>query len=293
VEIRTKLATFIPFLVALAYVFYTTGTINLISSFIYILAALFLDMAVTAINNHLNKREENKEPHYSFRKSLTIIIVMLTISAGIGLYLVYLHGLAILLAGMFCFLIGITYTFGPAPISKSCYGELLSGFVVGTVVMFIVVSINDPAFQPLGLALNFQEMRLVLDIDLMRIFSFVIITLPAAFGGANIMLANNICDEEEDRALRYTLVHNIGRKNALYLFACLYYGTYLSIVVSSRLGWIPIWCIFTLVTLFPVQKNINRFFKKQTKHETFALSVNNYVLILLSLAASMLVGYFI
>ena len=71
VEIRTKLATFLPFLVALAYSFYMTGRINVQSTLIYLAAALLLDMSVTAINNHFNKREEKEKPHYSTIKIIT------------------------------------------------------------------------------------------------------------------------------------------------------------------------------------------------------------------------------
>ena len=290
VEIKTKAATLFPFLVALSYVFYITGAINLISTLIYIPAALFLDMSVTAINNHLDYREENKSPHYGNWVGWLIIGAMLLVSAVLGLYLVYLHGFTLFVAGAFCFVIGIIYTFGPAPISKSPYGELASGFVAGTVIMFIVVTINDPNFQPLGMAFNIEEARLRMDIDIIWLASFVIITLPAALSASNILLANNICDAEADRAFRYTLVHHIGVDNGLKLFAAMYYASYLAIIIASLLGLIPLWSLLTLVTLVSVQKNITRFFKRQAKPDTFVLSVENFTTIMSVYAISMVVG---
>jgi len=204
--------------------------------------------------------------------------------------LAYIHGVTILLAGAFSLFIGIIYTLGPTPISKTTYGELVSGFVVGTVIMFIVVSINNPYFQPLGLHFDSNELRLAMDIDLLGLFSFGLVTLPATFSISNILLANNICDEEEDRLLRYTLVHQIGRDNALWLFAALYGGVYLAIVVASILGLVPLWSLLTLLTVVPVQRNIRTFFEKQVKSETFALSIKNFVIISLSFTLCMIIG---
>ena len=290
VEIRTKLATLLPFLIALAYVFYTTGTINPFSTLIYFMAALLIDMSVTAINNHFNKREEKVEPHYGSFKSLMIIGFMLFISALLGLTLVYLHGFTILLAGLFCVLIGICYSFGPAPICKSPYGEIASGFTIGVVIIFIVVSINDPTFVPLGLYFYPSTLLLTMNLDLLGLGLFGLITLPAVFCVANIMLANNICDAEADRSLRYTLVHSIGVKNALRLFAGLYYCSFGAIILAVILRQIPIWCLLVLFTIFPIQKNILRFREKQSKAETFALSVKNNVIMLLAYAFTIALG---
>ena len=290
VEIRTKLATLLPFLIALAYVFYTTGTINPFSTLIYFMAALLIDMSVTAINNHFNKREEKVEPHYGSFKSLMIIGFMLFISALLGLTLVYLHGFTILLAGLFCVLIGICYSFGPAPICKSPYGEIASGFTIGVVIIFIVVSINDPTFVPLGLYFYPSTLLLTMNLDLLGLGLFGLITLPAVFCVANIMLANNICDAEGDRSLRYTLVHSIGVKNALRLFAGLYYASFGAIILAVILRQIPIWCLLVLLTFFPIQKNILHFREKQSKAETFSLSVKNNVIMLLAYAFTIAMG---
>ena len=293
VELRTKVATVLPFLVALAYVFYTIGTINLYSTVIYIISACLLDMSVTAINNHFNSRNENQVPHYTTFISLSIISIMMFTSAGLGLYLVYLHGINILLAGVFCFVMGIAYSFGPAPICKTPYGEVASGFTVGVVIMFIVITINNPAFNPLGLAFNLESMELMLNINIVALLSFGILALPSFLCVANIMLANNICDEDGDRTFRFTLVHSLGKENALKLFANMYYASYISIIIGILLGIIPIITLFVLATFFPVQKNISLFLKKQTKRETFVLSVKNFVMIMLSYGFFMgLSGFF-
>jgi 1,4-dihydroxy-2-naphthoate octaprenyltransferase len=290
VEIQTKTVTILPFLLALAYVFYTTGTINLLSTLIYIPAALLLDMSVTAANNYKNSRLESDEKHYSNKTSIAIIGLMSLVSAVLSIYLVCLHGLILLLAGAFCFAMGILYSFGPAPICKSAYGEVVAGFTIGTMIMFIVVSINDPAFAPLIVDFISQGTRLDISIDIFGLAYFVLLTLPATLSGANILLANNICDAEKDLPYRRTLVHNIGLKNALKLFVCLYAASYIAIFAAVLLRLIPPWSLLVFLTVFPVKKNIKRFFAKQVKSETFALSVINFAIIMICLTLCLFVG---
>jgi len=288
VEIQTKLASVMPFLAALAYAFYLTGAINLRNSLIYLVAAFLFDMAVTAINNYMDKRETKAVPHFSRPVSLVIIFTMATAAGVLGLYLAHLYGLAVLLAGMICFVAGVAYTYGPAPISKSPYGEAVSGFVMGFVIMFIVVSINAPTVPMVDIV--FYHWHLYIDINLANLLAFGLVTLPAVCLIANIMLANNICDLEADKATRYTMARHIGVPNALALFATLNCVAYLAIVAASILGILPLWCLITLVTILPVQKNIRVFFKRQVKRETFSLAVKNFMLIMLVFALTMLLG---
>ena len=288
VEIRTKLASVLPFFAAMAYAFHLTGSINLRDSVIYLVAALLFDMAVTAINNYIDKRETKSALHFSRAVSLAIIFAMTAAAAALGLYLAYSHGLAVLLAGIICFTAGIAYTYGPAPISKSPYGEAVSGFVMGTVIMFIVVSINAPELALADITVN--DGRLNIGIDIVNLAAFALVTLPAACLIANIMLANNICDIEADRATRYTMARHIGVPNALALFATLNCTAYLAVVAAVVLGIVPVWCLAVLVTVWPVQKNIRAFFRRQVKPDTFVLSVRNFVLVMAVFTVTMAIG---
>jgi 1,4-dihydroxy-2-naphthoate octaprenyltransferase len=97
---------------------------------------------------------------------------------------------------------------------------------------------------------------------------------------ANIMLANNICDLEKDIVVkRHTLPYYIGKK-ALYLFAALYYATYLATIIMVIVGILSPVCLLSLITIIPVQKNIVTFFRKQEKATTFVMAIKNYILIM-------------
>jgi len=97
------------------------------------------------------------------------------------------------------------------------------------------------------------------------------------------MLANNICDVEEDILNnRFTLPYYIGKPMALKLFKLLYYVGYTDIVVLVMLKVMPLTYLLILLTFIPVNKNINLFYNKPIKRKTFILSVKNFVLMNIS-----------
>jgi len=110
---------------------------------------------------------------------------------------------------------------------------------------------------------------------------------------ANIMLANNICDLKHDIAVnRYTLAYYI-QKHSTKLFAAIYYITYLSVIVMVAIKQISPVSLLLLLTLIPVQKNINIFMNKQVKEETFIAAIKNFVLIIIVHSILLFVGAFI
>ena len=290
VEIKTKLASVLPFLCALAYAFYLTGGLNWRSTLIFLAGDLLFDMSVTAINMHLDKRESGEKPHYPTAVSLAVIFGLIGSAAVFGLYVAYLHGLAVLLAGFVCFAAGIAYTFGPMPISKSPYGELVSGFVEGFVLMFIVTAINTPGYLIADITVSLETWRALIHLDGLNLLRLALVTAPASLCIANIMLANNTCDLEIDWNRRYTMPRHIGLKNALRLYGWLYYAVYVLIAAASLTGAVPPLCLLTLATLVPVGKNIRRFREKQTKPETFPLSIMNFALITAVFTATLAAG---
>jgi len=75
------------------------------------------------------------------------------------------------------------------------------------------------------------------------------------------------------------LPYYIG-KNALNLYAGLYYLTYLATIAMVALTILSPICLLSLVTIIIVQKNINEFFKKQEKSITFILAIKNFIIIM-------------
>ena len=160
---------------------------------------------------------------------------------------------------------------------------------MGFFIPFLVVYVNAPGDSLVYF--SFNNWVLQLWFNLAGLFKLGIVTVPAIGGIANIMLANNICDVEEDiKVNRFTLPHYIGIENALNLFAGLYYLSFAAVIVMAVFKILPIYVLFVLVTLIVVQKNIRTFRKLQSKEKTFILSVQNLVLILLPLIIVMIIA---
>lgn len=278
VEIKTKITSIFAFLMTIALLVYHKQTIDWGLTLIFFAAMFIFDLTTTAINNYIDTKNNDQILQFNRRTALVIIGVMFGISTALGLWLALLTDIIILLVGGICFLCGIFYTYGPVPISRQPLGEVLSGIFYGLLIPFILIYINLPVGTLLSLNVNLQTISLELHvIPLLSLLLFSVIPFSTT---ANIMLANNICDVEKDiKVKRYTLPYYIG-KNALYLHAGLYYLTYAATITLVATDLIAPICLLSLVTIIPVQKNINKFFKKQEKATTFMTAIQNYIIIM-------------
>jgi 1,4-dihydroxy-2-naphthoate octaprenyltransferase len=292
IELSTKLASFTPYLTGIAYVFYFSGRIDVFYSLVLAAAVVLFDMPVTMINNYLDNKRSGKTPHFSRKVSLAWIFSMTGLSIVLGLYLTYTFGLVVLLVGMLCFFAGIFYTYGPIPISRTPYSEIVSGLVQGFCIIFLVVFINLP--RGTLAEIHFDFVTFTLTINFLNLLRLGIVALPTIFCIANIMLANNICDVERDVLdKRYSLPYYIGRPKALILYRWLYLAAYASILAGIATGSLPIISLLSCLTLPLVWRNINKFSQAPEKSTTFVLSIANFVLILYAVIITLIIGRFI
>jgi len=294
IEIRTKTASLLPFLTALAYCFYLGGSqasINVRSSVLFFTAMLLFDFTTNMINNYIDFCEENATWYLKRWIMLAMLFFALVSATGIGLYLVWLHGLTFFLSGVFCFAIGIGYSFGPMPICKSSYGEICAGIAMGFMIPFLLMEINAPGI----IKITFDGMYAQITIDPYRFMKLALVCVPVAFSLANITFANNISDIEKDRADRYTLPRHIGIKNSLRVFNAAYIVLYIAIVLACVLRILPWTCLFVLLTAIPVYKNAKQFNIKQEKNNedgtgTFVLTIINFVIIVIPYIVCIFIG---
>ena len=279
VEIKTKITSVFPFFLTLAYLFYQKQSPDPKLTTIFFLSMLLIDLATTAINNYIDSREYPEMLPLSRHASLAVILALLIVGSGLGLYLAWCTDLVVLCVGGLCLLCGVCYTFGPVPISRQPLGELFSGIFQGVLIPFLILYINMPAGTYLTFSLNPSRPELTL--QLKPLFTLLLFTVPPTLATANIMLANNTCDVEKDTAVgRFTLPYYLGKKRAVRLFAALYYLAYLVPCVMVLLRLLPVTCLLILVTLPSALKNISAFRREQKKETTFALSIRNYVMLI-------------
>lgn len=278
VEIKTKITSIFAFLMTIAFLLYKEQMIDWKLTAIFFCSMFVFDLTTTAINNYIDARSNEQVLQFKRRTALVIIMVLFGVSTALGLYLAYLTDIVVLLIGGICFLCGVLYTFGPIPISRQPLGEVLSGIFYGFFIPFLLMYINMPEGTFIEFNLSFEEISLKLMV--VPIATVLLFSVIPACTTANIMLANNICDVKKDVAVkRHTLPYYLGPK-ALYLFVVLYYLTYaatISMVVLKVLS--PI-CLLSLLAVFPVQKNINKFIKHQEKTTTFMTAIENYIIIM-------------
>ncbi len=289
VEIPTKVASIIPLLMGTLYALYRFEDFYVLRFLLMFVSLLSFDMATTAINNYYDFKKAAKTKgygyethnaivHYKLKESVVVatIVILLVLAVGCGIALVAQTGLLVFLLGGLSFLIGILYSFGPIPISRTPLGELFSGLFMGFVIIFISAYIHT---DDTVAALLIQGGWVSLHINMVEVLYLFWFSVPAILGIAGIMLANNICDIEDDMEnRRYTLPVYVGRENALLLFKLLYYASYLDLVVLLILGVNPLLVLLILLTLIPLRRNIALFTGKQDKATTFILAVKNFVL---------------
>lgn len=289
VEIQTKIASVFPFLIGCLFVYYRYDTFQPLNTAIFFVSMLSFDLTTTAINNYMDFRKASSESYrekynvigqYKIREIVVIITILslLTFATGLGIWLVFRTDLFVLLVGMLCFGIGIFYTFGPIPFSRMPLGELFSGVAMGFGIVFLSVYVN--AFDQGIVHLLWFGRTVLFEADILLVLEIVLVSTPCMFTIANLMLANNICDLEEDITNhRFTLPYYIGKKYAVWLFNGLYFLAFLAILVAVLLGLLPSIVAVALLVSYPVYQLVYKFNHKQVKAETFTVAVKNLVLV--------------
>ncbi|MGQ7393103.1 1,4-dihydroxy-2-naphthoate polyprenyltransferase [Streptococcus suis] len=287
VELKTKVASVFPMTIGILWAFYRYQTFNWLNTLLFVLAVLSFDMCTTAINNSMDFHKAKDEVYrqesnvigkfaLDFKQMIGIVLGLLVFSSLVSLILVWQTSWLLLPMGAVCFLIGIFYTFGPIPLSRMPLGEVFSGVTMGLGIFLLAVFIQAP--DSLLLA-RLDGQWLSLQVDWIKVLEILFMSLPLVTLIANIMLANNTCDLEEDiRNHRYTLVYYIGKKHALQLYFTLASLPWLLWLIYCLTGFLPIWALLGLLGIIPAYKSLKRFLKKQVKGETFIEAVKSFIL---------------
>lgn len=279
VEIKTKITSVFPFLMGLAYLYSSGYRVDPLKTTVFFLGMFCFDLTATTINNYYDTKKNRQTLQFARPTAKAIMVALFAVSVVLGLFLVYLSDPVVLLLGALCFFFGIIYSWGPVPISHGPYGELVSGLFYGLLIPAILLCINLPEGGLFSYMLDDWKLSVVLNIK--SVAGLLMLSVVPFCLTANIMLANNICDVERDVAVnRYTLAYYLGKK-ALRLFAALYYAAYLSVIAMVAVGLLSPLSLILLLSLVPVQKNINLFLKRQTKEETFIVSIKNFLIVII------------
>ena len=174
----------------------TTFALGYNVQFSYLKFILFLVacLLIQAAPNLFNEYYDYKKGHLSSREVMQGAILLYSLAFVLGIVLTMLTSYYILIIGLICMLAGYFYTGGSYPIAYSPFGEIVSGFFMGTVII--------------ALSFYFQTEYINLDI--------IIVSLPLFLMIGAILLANNIRDLENDKVSgRRTYAILVGRECAI------------------------------------------------------------------------------
>jgi 1,4-dihydroxy-2-naphthoate polyprenyltransferase len=164
---------------------------------------------------------------------LNLALSMYGISLLLGIYICASSSWWLAVVGLICMAAGYLYTGGPLPISYTPFGELLSGFFMGFLIILISFFIQTGTVDRTS----------------------VLVSIPIMFLVGGINLSNNIRDLEGDKENgRKTLAVLFGKTKAVYILAGLFIISYLWVLALIISGIAPIWiALVILSTPKPIQ----------------------------------------
>mgnify|MGYP006273566851 CR=1 FL=1 len=232
VEIRTKVVSVSGLAIGCAYTWYRYGPDLEVSTFIFVMAVLAVDMATTGFNTFfdyfhgVDRRDHNREPdkvlvHQGVPAGTAFIVsmVLYAVAVLLGLFLAIRVSLWLVPVGAMSMLVGFLYNAGPVPISRTPLGEVFAGGFLGWVLVSLTI------FVVRGGMLSATDL---------------LVGVPSLFLVASILTVNNTCDIYGDaRSGRRTISVLLGRlwgERLVYILGAL---AYLSAVSLVLLGLLP------------------------------------------------------
>ncbi|WP_188206561.1 1,4-dihydroxy-2-naphthoate polyprenyltransferase [Alkalibacillus aidingensis] len=235
---HTLTASFVPVFIGTAAA--TMETTLHVGLFLAMLLASILIQAATNMFNEYYDFVKGLDTEESVGISGTIVrdgiapdkvrnlaFIFYGISVLLGLYICLETTFWIAAIGVVSMLFGYLYTGGPYPIAYTPFGELFSGFFMGTVII--------------GISYYIQTEYLTTGI--------ILLSIPPAILIGAILLSNSIRDIEGDQESgRKTLAILVGRDNAIRVLAGFFITAFVITLFLIIDGLLPIWGFITILS---------------------------------------------
>ena len=233
---------------------------SILKFILFLLACLLIQAATNLFNEYydykhgLDKVDSEGisgsivKGNLSPREVMVGALVLYALAFVLGLILTLMTSFYVLLVGLVCMLAGYFYTGGKYPIAYSPFGEVVSGFFMGTIII--------------ALSFYFQTGYVNADI--------IVVSLPLFIMIGAILLANNIRDLDNDKESgRRTYAILVGRNNAIKTMAISFIVVYLLnvlFIVTKYASW---WNLLVFVTI-PLAIKIIKGFSANNNKKTMA-----------------------
>ena len=233
---------------------------SILKFILFLLACLLIQAATNLFNEYydykhgLDKIDSEGisgsivKGNLSPREVMVGALVLYALAFILGLILTFMTSLYVLLVGLVCMLAGYFYTGGKYPIAYSPFGEVVSGFFMGTIII--------------SLSFYFQTGYVNADI--------IVVSLPLFIMIGAILLANNIRDLDNDKESgRRTYAILVGRNNAIKTMAISFIVVYLLNVLFIVTRYASWWNLLVFVTI-PLAIKIIKGFSENNHKTTMA-----------------------
>ena len=233
---------------------------SILKFILFLLACLLIQAATNLFNEYydykhgLDKIDSEGisgsivKGNLSPREVMVGALVLYALAFVLGLILTFITSFYVLLVGLVCMLVGYFYTGGKYPIAYSPFGEVVSGFFMGTIII--------------ALSFYFQTGYVNADIIVVSIPLFIMI-------GA-ILLANNIRDLDNDKESgRRTYAILVGRNNAIKTLTNSFVVVYFLNIVFAVTKYVSWYNLLVLATI-PLAIKIIKGFSANNDKKTMA-----------------------
>ena len=253
-------ASIAPVLFGATYALGYESKFSILKFILFLLACLLIQAATNLFNEYydykhgLDKVDSEGisgsivKGNLSPKEVMVGALVLYALAFVFGLILTFMTSVYVLLVGLVCMLAGYFYTGGKYPIAYSPFGEVVSGFFMGTIII----------------ALSFYFQTGFVNADI------IVVSLPLFIMIGAILLANNIRDLDNDKESgRRTYAILVGRNNAIKTMAISFSVVYLLnvlFIVTKYASW---WNLLVFVTI-PLAIKIIKGFSANNHKTTMA-----------------------
>ena len=253
-------ASIAPVLFGATYALGYESKFSILKFILFLLACLLIQAATNLFNEYydykhgLDKVDSEGisgsivKGNLSPKEVMVGALVLYALAFGLGLILTFMTSVYVLLVGLVCMLAGYFYTGGKYPIAYSPFGEVVSGFFMGTIII----------------ALSFYFQTGFVNADI------IVVSLPLFIMIGAILLANNIRDLDNDKESgRRTYAILVGRNNAIKTMAISFIIVYLLNVLFIITKYASWWNLLVFITI-PLAIKIIKGFSANNNKKTMA-----------------------
>ena len=253
-------ASIAPVLFGATYALGYESKFSILKFILFLLACLLIQAATNLFNEYydykhgLDKVDSEGisgsivKGNLSPKEVMVGALVLYALAFGLGLILTFMTSVYVLLVGLVCMLAGYFYTGGKYPIAYSPFGEVVSGFFMGTIII--------------SLSFYFQTGYVNADI--------IVVSLPLFIMIGAILLANNIRDLDNDKESgRRTYAILVGRNNAIKTLANSFVVVYFLNIVFAVTKYVSWYNLLVLATI-PLAIKIIKGFSANNHKTTMA-----------------------